>query len=221
MKNQSKINTTSAENAEKKPAKKRNWTAVLYPESLPKNWVEIIQKSGLPCAISPLHNKDVNADGEPKKAHYHLILVYGNTTTFNNVAKFTQENLGGTIPQPLEQIRGMYRYFTHKDNPEKAQYDENDIKVFNGFNIADYIELTKSEVDEIKNNIVRFIRENQITEYADLIDIFQDKDMRSEFAIASSNTIFFTKYIASRRHSKLTPGGKMIANFREKNNENE
>lgn len=26
---------------------------------------------------------------------------------------------------------GYYRYLTHKDNPEKAQYNDNDIRVFN------------------------------------------------------------------------------------------
>ena len=56
--------------------KKRNWTFVLYPESAPADWREQLQKTGLLCAISPLHDRDVNPDGEVKKAHYHVILIY-------------------------------------------------------------------------------------------------------------------------------------------------
>ena len=59
--------------AEKKNVKKRNWAFVLYPESAPENWKEQLQLTGLPCVISPIHDKDVNPDGTPKKAHHHII----------------------------------------------------------------------------------------------------------------------------------------------------
>lgn len=204
-----------------KSIKKRVWTSVIYPDSLPAEWVDLLKKSGLKSAVSPLHNNDYNPDGEPKKAHYHLILIYGSPTTFNNVAKFTQGILCGTIPQALESVEGMYRYFTHKDNPEKAQYDEKDIQSFNGFNIYDFVQIRNSEIIRIKQELLDIIIDDKITEYCELIDIVKSMDDYSYFDVASSNTIFFTKYIASRRHSKLTPGGKMLADFREKNNENE
>ena len=40
-----------------KNVKKRNWAFVLYPESAPENWREELQKTGLQCAISPLHDR--------------------------------------------------------------------------------------------------------------------------------------------------------------------
>lgn len=49
--------------------RKRNWAFVAYPESLPKNWQEILTQTGLPVAISPLHDKDVNPDKTVKKPH--------------------------------------------------------------------------------------------------------------------------------------------------------
>ena len=33
--------------------KGRNWAFVVYPESLPANWEEIITETGLPMAFSP------------------------------------------------------------------------------------------------------------------------------------------------------------------------
>ena len=56
--------------------RKRNWAFVAYPESLPGDWQEILTQTGLPIAISPLHDKDENPDGTKKKPHYHVILVY-------------------------------------------------------------------------------------------------------------------------------------------------
>jgi hypothetical protein len=181
--------------------KKRNWTFVLYPESAPKDWREQIKLSGLMAAVSPLHDKDVNPTGEAKKAHYHILLVYSGPTTYNAVAKFTG-SLNATVPQALESVRGMYRYFSHKDNPEKYQYNESDITTINGFNIADLIELTKSEVNEIKMNILKLVRDVDITEYSGLVDFLIDNEMMTEYDVAINNTLFFNTYITSRRHAE-------------------
>lgn len=181
--------------------KKRNWTFVLYPESAPKDWREQIKLSGLMAAVSPLHDKDINPTGEAKKAHYHILLVYSGPTTYNAVAKFTA-SLNATVPQALESVRGMYRYFSHKDNPEKYQYNEADIAAINGFNIADLIELTKSEVNEIKMNILKLVRDVDITEYSGLVDFLIDNEMTTEYDVAINNTLFFNTYITSRRHAE-------------------
>lgn len=184
-----------------KNVKKRNWAFVLYPESAPKDWREQLAVSGVQCAISPLHDADINPTGEPKKPHHHIILVYGNPTTYSNVKAFTNGKLGQTIPQPLEQVRGYYRYLTHEDNPEKAQYSKADIQTLNGFNIKDFVELTKSEVTKYKREIQTFIRDNGIIEYADLMDYLMDagESMADHYEVAANNTMFFAKYLVSRR----------------------
>ena len=182
-----------------KNMKKRNWAFVLYPESAPENWKELLQQTGLGIAISPLHNKDINPTGEVKKAHYHIILTYDGPTTYNNVRSLT-ESLGQPIPQPLEQVRGYYRYLTHKDNPEKAQYDDKDIITYNGFNIQDFVELTTSEVMAIKKQLQIFIRDNHITEYSLLMDLLLDNEMSSMYEVASNHTYFLDKYITSYRN---------------------
>ena len=108
----------------KKEVKKREWTFVLYPESAPSDWRDIIRQRGLVAAASPLHDKDINADGTPKKPHHHIIVVYDGPTTFSNVSALSVGELNGTIPKVLDSPRGMYTYFTHEDNPEKAQYNK-------------------------------------------------------------------------------------------------
>jgi hypothetical protein len=187
-----KINSTNA--------KKRNWGFVVYPESAPNNWIDKLKQKGLKCAISPLHDKDINpASEEDKKAHWHVIACWEGPTTFSVVKSLTDE-LKAPIPQPLESVKGYYRYFTHKDNPEKYQYDEKEIKEINGFSIVDYVEMTKSELNIIKRKLQSLIREREIIEYADLMDYLYDEEMLTEHDVANSHTYFLDKYISSRRN---------------------
>lgn len=191
----------SAEKEKKKEIKKREWTFVLYPESAPRDWRDIIRQRGLIAAASPLHDRDINADGTPKKPHHHIILVYDGPTTYNNVLTFCQGELNGTIPKVLDSPRGMYTYFTHEDNPEKAQYEKSDIEHFNNFNITDLCMLKASEIFEIKCRVLDFIDDNDIFEYSDLIYYLRAAKMKDELQVATESTFFFDKYITSRRNS--------------------
>ena len=158
--------------------KKRYWAMVLYPESAPTDWRDKLRESGIQCAVSPLHDKDLNADNSPKKAHYHVILCYEGPTTFNNVNALC-ESLNQPIPQPLEQLRGYYRYLVHKDNPEKYQYKESQITTINGFDISNYLDLTNSQVVAILKEITQFIDDNDIVEYSTLMRTFRENDFYS------------------------------------------
>lgn len=194
--------------------KKRHWAFVAYPESLPNDWLDQLEQTGLQCAISPLHDSDVDPNGERKKPHYHIILCYSGPTALSVVSRFTR-SLGQPNPRGLESVRGYYRYLTHKDNPDKHQYDERQIKCLNGFDIRDFVEMSRTEVLEIKTRIVDFIRQNDITEYSDLIDMLYDADMMVEWDTASCHTLFFEKYIASRRYNQMR---KIKAKYKEMEN---
>ena len=185
--------------------KKRNWAFVLYPESAPVDWKDQLQQSGIQACISPLHDKDTNPTGESKKAHYHIILVYDGPTTYNNVKSLT-DSLNCPIPQPLEQVRGYYRYLTHKDNPEKYQYDEKLIDTINGFDVLSLCELTKSEVISIKKEIQQIIRSLEFTEYAQLMDYLLDNQLNNFYEVACNNTVFFDRYLGSCRYSSKDMG---------------
>lgn len=184
-----------------KNVKKRNWAFVAYPESMPSNWLEILQQTGAPIAISPLHDKDLNADDHEKKAHYHFIICYGGPTSFNVVKRLT-DRLNAPIPIALEQVRGYYRYFTHKDNPEKYQYDKADIKCLNGFAITDFVELTKGELDKIKKEIRDLIYQNGICEYSDLMQYLDNEGIWERISVAANNTIHFDALLRSIRYKR-------------------
>lgn len=180
--------------------KKRNWGAVLYPESLPSNWLEILQLKGLPFAVSPLHDKDIDDEVSKttKKPHYHIILCFPGPTTDKVVNDIIVKELGQPIAIPLESVGGYYRYFTHKDNPDKYQYNSTDIKLFNGFDVSDV--LNNFEVFKIMKEIQNLILENCILEYADLMDFLIKNDKMEMWNVACSHTVFFNSYITSKRN---------------------
>lgn len=180
--------------------KGRNWAFVVYPESLPSNWEEIITETGLPMAFSPLHDKDVNPGGEEKKPHYHVICYYENPTTSKSVKENVTDKLNGTIPIKLESMVGMYRYHLHLDNPEKYQYNDCDRKFFNGFDVHKVDSLTYTEISKILRNIQNFIRDNSIVEYSDLLDILNDNELYNMWDVAKNHTLLLNTYIRSRRY---------------------
>lgn len=184
---------------EKNP-KGRYWAFILYPESLPNDWQELIFNMGVPMAFSPLHDKDVNPDGTPKKPHYHVICYYDNNTTYKSVKESITDKLNGSFPMKLQTMRAMYRYHIHQDNPEKAQYQDHDRQFFNGFDIHRVGDYTYTEKAQMLKEIQRFICNNYIYEYSDLLDILLDNEMYELWDVARNNTLLLNTYITSRRY---------------------
>ena len=178
----------------------RSWAFVMYPDSMPHNWEEIISSTGLPMAISPLHDKDINPTGEVKKPHYHVICYYENSTTYNNVKTNVCDLLNATIPQKLESIRGMFRYHIHLDNPEKYQYDDRDRKLYNGFDIDLANKLTRSETLKMLLQVYTFCNDNNIYEYSDLVNILKDADMIQMLDVIIFNTLPIKTFLESKRY---------------------
>lgn len=182
--------------------KARNWTLVFYPESAPSDYFDILQATGLPFAISPLHDHDINPNGETKKPHYHCIVCFPGPTTFSQVQKIAQSIGSNVAPKQLLSIVGMYRYFTHLDNPEKYQYNVEDIRVSNGFDIANYSALTTSQTVQILKTIQQLVQNRKIYEYSTLMDFLLKEDMFDLYQVACTHTLFINHYISSRRHAK-------------------
>lgn len=181
--------------------KERYWTFIMYPDSRPDNWKEFLQETGLQIGISPLHDKDKNADDTQKKEHYHVLLTFKGPTTYKRVAELI-EPINGTIPKRVVSPIGMVRYFTHKDNPEKAQYNEEEIISINGFDIKDFDGITKTMEMALKEAIIDLIIIKDIYEYSELIEYLKNEKMKDMLDIATNKTIFLNTYITSRRHRK-------------------
>ena len=106
--------------AEKKQvAKTRGYACVIYTDSAPENWKERLIETHIPALISPYHDKDVNADGGPKKPHYHVMIIFDGPRTKNQAEEvLTPIGAANGEVKALNSITGYARYLCHLDNPD-------------------------------------------------------------------------------------------------------
>lgn len=132
-----------ARNEKRDNYKTRNWVTVVYPESEKPNWRDILRGWCVQAFVSPLHDSDKDPTGEPKKPHYHVLMMWDGPKARSLMEKRVAE-LGGVGCQPCNSARGYARYLCHLDNPDKAQYDVGAVEAYGG---ADYLEVTSLESD--------------------------------------------------------------------------
>ena len=178
----------------------RNWTIVVYPESAPPNWRDIIQDTHIEWVESPLHDKDIDATGELKKPHWHILLMFGSVKSFEQVREFT-ESLNCPIPNKCHNSKALVRYMAHMDNPDKAQYDPNLIKSYGGVDLAELLRPSSSERYSLIKDMITFVRDHEIIEFQDLLDYAAEKHFDDWFPLLCDNSaIVMINYIKSIRH---------------------
>ena len=95
----------------------RNFACVVYEESAPSNWRTILEEQFVPAFISPYHKDDINADGQPKKPHWHVLIMFDSVKT-SEQAREIFDKIGGVGCEKVTSIRGYARYLCHLDNPD-------------------------------------------------------------------------------------------------------
>lgn len=146
---------------DKSISRARNFATVVYPESAPADWIDILSRQFIPALVSPLHDLDKNPTGEDKKAHYHVILMYDAPHT-NDQARDIFSLIGGVGLERVNSIRGYARYLCHLDNPEKQQYDQGAVRCLCG---ADYAALIGLASDKYKAL-------TEMSQFCDEYDVF-------------------------------------------------
>lgn len=175
--------------------RKRNWVFVVYPESAPKDWREILRQMLVPGFISPLHCKDVNADGESKKPHWHVILTFKGLKSYDQVKDIT-EQLNATNPQECKDVRAYARYLCHLDNPEKVQYEIAEVECLGG---SDYLEKVKcaADTDTAVSEMMDWCIDQGCYSFFKLSN-YARKNRQDWFrVITSSRTVFLTAWLKS------------------------
>lgn len=194
---------------EKRAGRTRNYTVVLYPDDLPEDWKEIIDDTHVKWIESPLHDKDLNPDGQPKKIHHHALFMFENVKTLEQVKDYFKQMFGeaetGSIigvatPQTVSDRCALVRYFAHLDNPSKAQYDVADIIGHNGADPAEIMRYSQTETLEMMKEIERYIEKHNITELCDLSAMIRDSHPEWYMIVVTRNTYYFTNFLRSQRH---------------------
>lgn len=148
----------------------RNWVFLIYPDNCPENWREILASELLvPAILSPLHDKDVNADGTPKKPHYHVLMMFEGNKSYSQIKEIS-DMFSGVSPKKCISVRGSVRYWCHLDNPEKHQYPESEIQCFCGADKEEALKKTASYRYMILREMYDFVMQQKITEITQLLD---------------------------------------------------
>jgi len=170
-----KINSTDRNNTSINPKSQqgkderiRNWTFVLYPESAPEDWRGILDNQHIQWVESPLHDKDTNEDGTPKKPHWHILLMFEGKKSFEQIKEIT-DSLSCPIPQKVASVKGLVRYMAHMDNPDKHQYSQSDIIGHGGVDLAELLKPTSSTRYQLIGEMMDYVVEQDITEMEDLM----------------------------------------------------
>lgn len=174
----------------------RNYATVVYPESAPENWQDLLSEQFVPAFISPLHDADKNADGESKKAHYHVMIMFDNVKTIDQAADIFIK-IGGVGCEVIQSLRGYARYLCHLDNPEKIQYDPQNVRALCG---ADYVSTIGLVLDKYKaiGEMIDFCIENNIVSYSQLLEYSRHERFDWFRVLCDNGTVVIKEYLKSK-----------------------
>lgn len=190
----------SSRKTAKKDDRTRNWTFVVYPESAPANWRDVLDEQHTQWIESPLHDKDENADGTQKKAHWHVLMLYEGKKSFEQIKELT-DVLNQPIPQKVASAKGLVRYMAHLDNPEKVQYAKEQIIGHGGVDVAEYLKPPASARYAQLREMREWVRNNSITEFYQLFDYAAEHRFDDWFPLLCDNSAYIMgEYIKSLRH---------------------
>ena len=174
----------------------RNYAFIVYPESAPEHWRDVLNDAHVEALISPLHDRDTNPNGEQKKPHYHVLVLFSSVKTIEQ-AQELRDSVGGVGWENVASVRGYARYLCHLDNPEKAQYSIENVVELGG---ADYAETIRRMADAtaVLREMTAYIEDNNVLWY-DRFFAYCAKDKPEWFdALTTRCTYVIYTYIKSR-----------------------
>ena len=183
-----------------KDKRSNKWAFLIYQESAPENYLDILEEMHIPFILSPWHDKDVNKEtGEFKKAHKHGVLFFESLKSYTQVSELLTEKLN--TPSHVEVVmspKGMYDYFIHAENPDKTLYNIDEIESGCGFELDQF--LITNNNDQFLSTVIDIIEEHNFTEFNNLVR-YARVENPSLLNLIIDKTYFFAKYLDSRRHS--------------------
>lgn len=193
-------------------SKSRAFTGLIYPDSAPENWREILRDSLGMWLISPLHEPDPVEDLETGaiktlKSHYHGMYFHGAPITAKAARSIFESWPWIVTPAKAEffqvgSVRNLSRYFVHLDQPDKQQWAEKPedvLEVLNGFPLDLERELTRKDKRELKKQAFAFIQDRSITEYSELVDVLMHIGDWTLFDFVTDNYGVIQNYLMSQR----------------------
>ncbi len=194
------------------------WTFILYKESAPENWEQILNDLQLIWAASPWHDRDMFEDGENKgqlkKPHRHVIVKFSGRKYYQQVKEIT-DLLNQPIPQKCQNHIGAIQYFLHLNDPQKARYELKDC-IDHGIGIAKIMAMAgdKDLVHYENAKAVRaIVDEFQILDFNDIFDYCIKNELDDLGKWISKNSSLVEKFVRGN-YNKIERVSKKDERFR-------
>ena len=193
--------TEKAEKPIDTSVKARYWWAVLYQENMVDGWRDNIEELlQLPYAYCE-HVADVDGKGEHRKDHVHVIIVFGNTTTYKT-AMSVFKRLGEKALNKCERvidIRHCYDYLIHDTDKcrklGKHQYDPSERITGNGFDIGNYEQISTAEKQHMLKELTWFIMSEGYETINEFTQPALERFGEQYWEIMVSYSAFLVKYL--------------------------
>lgn len=166
-----------------KTKKHETWCCILYPDD-PLHNEAIATLCDDRRAVGILHDRDIEADGSIKKPHYHFVIKLTGPGTLGSVQRIIP-NVKENYIQPCKSMRGQCRYLVHKDNPEKAQYNQDEI-VGNIKLAKRYLNTNDDEAEDVSKILEYVESQEHIIRTADVLRFALDNNLYSVYRRGAS-----------------------------------
>lgn len=185
MKKKTTKKTTEKKERATAPLRSKSFAFELYPEwPFFESIIAYIQKFKYAFIV---HDKDTKEDGEIKKSHVHLVIMYGGRRTLTSVQnEFKRLGLEPRFVQTCNE-RAMLRYLTHRDDLDKYQYPRDEIET----NAPDRVEIAYA--DEITSEIAF----NMLNEFIDSQEGHITQSQFNKYAFNNGLMVGLRRYSSS------------------------
>lgn len=180
-------------------ARYRNFATVVYPDSVntPEHWLSILEEFHVPVFVSPFHDKDFNVTGEPKKPHYHVMIMFEGKKSTDQIRELFDQ-VGGVGCETVNSLRGYARYLCHLDNPDKHQYSVDGVVALSGADFFECIGLPSDKYDII-GQMIDYCTSEYVFAYAALLRYAREYREDWFRVLCDSGTLVMREYLKSWR----------------------
>lgn len=166
----------------------RNFATVIYLDSAPVNWLDILSGSLVPSFISPLHT-------DSDKEHFHVLVMFDSVKTPDQARELFQ-SFGGVGCEAVNSLRAYARYLCHLDERDKPKYDISDVVSLGG---ADYHKVITLPADRYSaiSEMMDYVYDHNVISYAALMRYARDNQPDWFRSLCDSSSMVMREYIKS------------------------
>lgn len=190
---------------ENKDKQLRYWKFLLYPDSCGGGWesdtdyeelLDRLESLQVQMCLSPVHNRDVNSEGEFKKSHIHGIVYVPGKKSYKRMVELLSP-FGVKYVLGCDDHEAAERYLLHLDvrnKVAKPEYPVEDLVCLNGYQCTSVYD---RKVNKDMRDLHDYVEDNGVMYFCDLANWVLDS--RPELLKTLDRfTAFWDRYLMSR-----------------------